>query len=154
MVVRKAQGEINRAHTQALNEDARRSRPPRQRKPWHGLPPSQAFVVRYACDEEFRAGEVLRAQLRKAKVSAVSDGTVTKRVLGRLYHQATHCWYCKRRFYDHLQKSVDHVVPIAKGGRHTLSNLVIACMRCNKSKNSRLLGDWAAPAAVQSESLW
>ena len=37
---------------------------------------------------------------------------------------------------------MDHVVPLAKGGRHALSNLLPACWTCNSSKGSLLLSEW------------
>lgn len=32
--------------------------------------------------------------------------------------------------------SIDHVVPLAKGGTHTFSNLELICGTCNKAKNA------------------
>ncbi|GAA4439432.1 HNH endonuclease [Phytohabitans houttuyneae] len=46
------------------------------------------------------------------------------------------CAYCRRR----LPLTIDHVVPLSKGGPHTASNVVPACQRCNSRK-----GDRAAP---------
>ena len=37
---------------------------------------------------------------------------------------------------------VDHVIPIARGGVHALSNLVVACATCNRSKGASLPGEW------------
>jgi 5-methylcytosine-specific restriction endonuclease McrA len=33
--------------------------------------------------------------------------------------------------------SVDHLIPVSKGGSNKLSNLVTACSRCNNQKNDR-----------------
>ena len=43
-----------------------------------------------------------------------------------------------------LATSLDHVVPISKGGQHTKDNLVPACAYCNGSKNDRPLLVWMA----------
>ena len=32
---------------------------------------------------------------------------------------------------------IDHYMPLSKGGRHELDNLVIACVLCNRRKNAR-----------------
>jgi 5-methylcytosine-specific restriction endonuclease McrA len=46
------------------------------------------------------------------------------------------CAYCGKR-PDKL--TIDHVVPIVKGGHHTASNIVPACATCNHRKHAR---DW------------
>jgi 5-methylcytosine-specific restriction endonuclease McrA len=38
-------------------------------------------------------------------------------------------------------RHVDHVMPLARGGKHTASNLAIACARCNLSKNAKMPED-------------
>ena len=49
------------------------------------------------------------------------------------------CVYCGRE----LDKpTMDHVVPLSRGGRHTKDNVVPACQSCNSSKNGRLLSEW------------
>lgn len=37
---------------------------------------------------------------------------------------------------------MDHVIPLVRGGRHAIGNVVPACSGCNLSKNARLLADW------------
>lgn len=38
--------------------------------------------------------------------------------------------------------TVDHVLPVDKGGTHDRSNLVAACGTCNASKGNRTLQEW------------
>lgn len=38
--------------------------------------------------------------------------------------------------------TIDHVVPLVRGGTHTVENLVAACGWCNSSKGGKLLGEW------------
>ena len=51
----------------------------------------------------------------------------------------SHCAYCGVRA-DALQK--DHVIPLARGGRHALANILPACAPCNGSKSTALLSEW------------
>lgn len=44
------------------------------------------------------------------------------------------CYYCKQKAKS---LTFDHIVPIAKGGRHAKDNLVMACPKCNSSKNDQ-----------------
>lgn len=53
------------------------------------------------------------------------------------------CLYCKQP----CKPTIDHVVPIARGGRDEPSNIVAACLSCNSSKCDRLIIEW--PRAAQ-----
>ena len=48
------------------------------------------------------------------------------------------CVYCG----SSERLSFDHIVPISKGGKSELNNLVIACMKCNLSKNRSDVKEW------------
>jgi len=37
---------------------------------------------------------------------------------------------------------MDHVIPLSRGGRHAIGNVVPACRKCNLSKGSKLLMEW------------
>ncbi|WP_306317623.1 MULTISPECIES: HNH endonuclease [unclassified Streptomyces] len=39
---------------------------------------------------------------------------------------------------------MDHVIPLSKGGRHAIGNLMPACMPCNMSKSASFLSVWRA----------
>lgn len=43
---------------------------------------------------------------------------------------------------------VDHIVPLARGGKHELSNLQCLCKRCNISKGVKLMSEWRPNAAI------
>lgn len=47
------------------------------------------------------------------------------------------CQYCGSR-PGQAELSIDHVVPRSRGGKSTWENCVLACMRCNRRKGSRL----------------
>ena len=46
------------------------------------------------------------------------------------------CQYCKRIFVT-KQLTLDHVVPVMRGGRKTWSNIVTSCVPCNQRKGAR-----------------
>ena len=48
--------------------------------------------------------------------------------------QGGRCHYCEQKF-DPDTLTMDHVVPIARGGTSTQGNVVPACTACNSSKN-------------------
>jgi 5-methylcytosine-specific restriction endonuclease McrA len=51
------------------------------------------------------------------------------------------CAYCGK---STEKLTMDHIVPVSKGGQHTQSNVVPACSFCNTSKGSRDLATFLA----------
>jgi 5-methylcytosine-specific restriction endonuclease McrA len=47
------------------------------------------------------------------------------------------CVYCGKK-----SSTVDHIIPISRGGLEISENLVPACLPCNVSKHIRLLTEW------------
>ena len=52
------------------------------------------------------------------------------------------CHYCNRRITPSDSLTMDHIVPIARGGRSTKGNLVTACKSCNNKKKQLLPMEW------------
>jgi 5-methylcytosine-specific restriction endonuclease McrA len=50
------------------------------------------------------------------------------------------CQYCGKRFTA-SELSLDHVVPISRGGRSSWDNVVCACLPCNVRKGNKLLSE-------------
>jgi 5-methylcytosine-specific restriction endonuclease McrA len=48
------------------------------------------------------------------------------------------CQYCGRKFSS-AELSLDHVIPISRGGKSTWENVVCACLPCNVRKGNKLL---------------
>lgn len=79
---------------------------------------------------------------RRLALIARDKRQVTSRDVARLFHRHGGCCaYCGQRS-RHLE--VDHVVPLSRGGRHAIGNMLPACRRCNRSKSNRLLVEWRA----------
>ena len=51
------------------------------------------------------------------------------------------CYYCGHRFAaDEL--TMDHIIPIIRGGRSTKNNIATACKDCNNKKKHMLPMEW------------
>jgi len=50
------------------------------------------------------------------------------------------CQYCGRR-HSTSELSLDHVIPISRGGRSTWENVVCACLGCNVRKGNKLVAE-------------
>jgi 5-methylcytosine-specific restriction endonuclease McrA len=73
---------------------------------------------------------------RKAKKRNNSRFRISTKELKDLY--AGPCSYCGALG----EMTLDHVVPISRGGVHGIGNLVAACGPCNFSKGQKLLIEW------------
>ena len=51
------------------------------------------------------------------------------------------CYYCSRQFNPN-ELTMDHVVPLSRGGRSTKDNLVASCKECNNKKKTLLPMEW------------
>ncbi len=47
------------------------------------------------------------------------------------------CQICGRYMPDEFGLEVDHIVPVAKGGKSVPSNLQVLCIKCNRSKHDK-----------------
>lgn len=56
-----------------------------------------------------------------------------RRMLKRWRQQRRRCWYCTR-----IATTVDHLIPLVRGGTNYEGNLVPACLSCNSRKQDRL----------------
>lgn len=55
---------------------------------------------------------------------------------------AGRCHYCGDVF-DEL--TIDHVIPLSRGGSNSPTNLVAACLGCNQTKADRLFAEHPSP---------
>jgi 5-methylcytosine-specific restriction endonuclease McrA len=57
------------------------------------------------------------------------------------------CAHCGTRPDEPLQ--MDHVIPLSKGGRHAIANILPACPDCNRRKSDFLLAVWRYRTAAR-----
>lgn len=71
---------------------------------------------------------------RLSRLKTESDRTVTRANVVKLYNkQNKECNYCK----THLplcEMHKDHITPLIRGGKHSISNIQLLCPRCNLKK--------------------
>jgi 5-methylcytosine-specific restriction endonuclease McrA len=95
-------------------------------------------ATRYRMRHPDRAAEWERVgKGRWVRAARSADGSVTKRVIDDLLGCPI-CPYCNAELTpDNL--TIDHIVPISKGGTHTADNLAAICSPCNRAKHTSSL---------------
>jgi len=91
-------------------------------------PPAGGFVSPVTADEMRR---------EKARAREIRASAWWRRRLGR-----ERCGYCGRPT-PARELTMDHRVPLVRGGRSVRSNLVPACRRCNAAKKYLLPVEWS-----------
>lgn len=51
------------------------------------------------------------------------------------------CFYCHVELTDE-NRTLDHYVPLRRGGPDVVDNIKLACLRCNRNKGDQLPGDF------------
>lgn len=54
---------------------------------------------------------------------------------------AARCYYCDTKIHPQ-DLTMDHIIPIVRGGRSTKNNTVTACKECNNKKKYLLPIEW------------
>jgi 5-methylcytosine-specific restriction endonuclease McrA len=77
----------------------------------------------------------LRQQRRDARKAGAAGTATQEQVLARFAFFGNRCAYCG----SEERLTIDHVIPLARGGSHWPSNLRPACLSCNSRKGARRL---------------
>lgn len=78
----------------------------------------------------------LKSSRRRAKIKQRETFLITDKELNRLYNNpCSHCGATE-------DITLDHIIPVSRGGRHSIGNLQSLCLSCNSSKNSRTIMEW------------
>jgi 5-methylcytosine-specific restriction endonuclease McrA len=88
--------------------------------------------------EDFFISEVSQEDLKRerAKAREIRKSQWWKRRLSE-----GRCHYCGKEFLP-KELSMDHRVPLIRGGKSTKGNLVPACKECNSKKKHMLTIEW------------
>ena len=97
-----------------------------------------------------RVAKVRRSHARRARKAQVG-GILTLTVLNLVSLQGGVCAYCERPFSDVRPPTIDHVIPLSRGGTNDDSNVVAACRSCNSSKGSRTAVEFQEVGRVSAD---
>jgi 5-methylcytosine-specific restriction endonuclease McrA len=104
-------------------------------KRWRERNPEKAKLVRLNNEAKHPFRARLKQQKRRERIKENGLFLVTQQDAQRLLSGG--CFYC-----GGSSAHIDHVVPVARGGSHSIGNLVGACQKCNQSKGSKFITEW------------
>lgn len=103
---------------------------------WHKEHPGHRLKWERKRREENPEGYRNNVRRRRARLASVETFIILPKELKRLYNSP--CAKCQST--DDI--TMDHIVPIARGGRHSVGNLQPLCGSCNSSKRDKLMVEW------------
>lgn len=131
-------------------------RPVLKPKPWsraNRLPPDvhlahrRDSMRRYYKTEKGRANKQRKEQKRRA-AAAGAVSSLTRIQWDKIQNAyGGRCAYCR---CDLKRATMDHVVPVSRGGAHAAGNVVPACRSCNSKKCDRRWAPWI-PLSLRSD---
>jgi 5-methylcytosine-specific restriction endonuclease McrA len=92
----------------------------------------------------------MAAKRRALKYSntPISEMLTSTEWLAILAEANGHCAYCGKE----TKLTLDHVIPLSKGGKHSKDNVAPVCGHCNSSKGNKNLEEWNAKRLRQAKN--
>lgn len=82
-------------------------------------------------------GQINNRNANHKRRTITKQGDVTNDQLKELLESSINCFYCNNPLVLN-EIHVDHYIPLAKGGLHTITNLRVACKKCNIQKSDQM----------------
>lgn len=93
---------------------------------------------------------------RALMLSIETDKGITVPALRKIH--GDQCCYCKTTMVFKSQPAalgirpdratIEHILPLSRGGTHTFDNVTLACHSCNVRKNAKTVDEWAVSATA------
>lgn len=95
----------------------------------------RTYKYRIEQREKYLAQHRVHQFNRKNIIKATDDGTVTEEFAKEIYATEI-CYFCKQQIVRE-ERTMEHLIPLSRGGPHSASNIVMSCKSCNSSKTSK-----------------
>jgi len=74
---------------------------------------------------------------RRALLNSCEINDLTSVQIRDLLRGARFCIFCRKPFANGRRKTMEHDIPLCRGGNNTLSNVQAACKSCNSKKGRK-----------------
>ena len=118
------------ARAREYNRISQRSRKRRQENYEHVLEIERASRTK---NKEKQRPFKNERQMRRARIQKEKSFLILPKELKKLYNQP--CLFCNSK----ENQSIDHVIPLSRGGTHSIGNLITLCRSCNSKKSNKFM---------------
>jgi len=127
--VRAAKRKYRAEHPEKTAEESRRYYDPAKARRWRAKNPEKAADIIHRRRVRLIGGDARRV--------------TPKDIASILRNYRNRCGYCGTPLSPVRREwHLDHAIPLKRGGRHAIGNLVPACKSCNHQKSTRLPIEW------------
>jgi 5-methylcytosine-specific restriction endonuclease McrA len=88
--------------------------------------------------EHFRIVRKAQKAIRRSRELGCEGNFTPNDIAWKLFQQDNKCAYCHQEFSEALPCTIDHIVPLSRGGTNWPSNLAMACGPCNSRKHDKM----------------
>ena len=105
-------------------------------KDWADANPDKVRAKASKYVKSHKKENALKSQKWRARMRQVETYIITPKEMFRLYNQP--CMNCGSK----EKQTLDHKIPLSRGGRHSVGNLQTLCLSCNSKKHRRTIMEW------------
>ena len=101
---------------------------------------SRKICKKWKKNNKDKVKEMAKRRVSMTRLQAKSGNNIlTAQELSNAFeHFVNSCAYCGKIH----NLTIDHYIPLSKGGQHAISNIVPACLSCNCSKGAKKAEEW------------
>lgn len=94
---------------------------------------------RYSKEPQYRLSVLSHNRKRQAKMCGSNDVLALTAILAK--KKTVRCFYCKTKL-NISEMQLEHLNPLAAGGKHSAFNIVPSCAKCNERKHTKNPNDF------------
>jgi len=91
------------------------------------------YNFKYRQTDIRKASQINSESKRRA---IIKNGCVTTDEIYEILNEKR-CYWCGTFFTENFSATIDHYIPLSKGGLHSKDNIVASCMPCNSAKRAK-----------------